>query len=1173
MAVAILAMPARALADTVTIGQSDFDNAGGHLELTSADDRTYVLSENVVGSIDMYVTVADAKLTLDLNSHTLRCPASADRIAISIIVPKESGNLFHIKDGAVIQESDKVAIRTENKGLVNRETRLENLDVTAVNHACVSQESTGSVTIIGGSYTTLNTGDNNACVLYNGSTKMSIGGGTRVTLKGGGDTILGTEWPYADGIFLKDCSFSQSPRVEGIYTDRSQAFYKAAGDDAYWEVVPKNEELLCRDDCNYYVKRVVMWSVFDMPYYYYYFEDKDEAAAFKEKYSDVFSNLYTLIFTFSFNPDNGDLPTKLTVHYGDVVSRGSFDGGNDPVHDPYVFQGWKKDGKDDYDFSSKVTGNVTVNASWGVPAASINGKGYLTLEEAVEAASSGSTIVLFRDITRTERLNITDKGGIRLDLNGKTMTYSGSGAAIVVENTALTISDSDESDGGQINGASGCIQLNSGVLSIEGGTYTSNSVAIAALDGSLSISGGTVQSSSVDYDVTLTDAVGTVSGGYIKGYVRVNSDSDLRVTGGSFGTDTNRPSVPKGYHMLKGSDGRYTVAAHTWPNSYTYNGNGTHSRTCTAEGCNETDTAQCWGTTATCVKGRVCYTCGGEYTEPDSDNHVSAANEWTTDALKHWHKCTACGEVYPGTEADHTFTWVTDIEPTVSAPGREHEECSVCGYKNGNERAIPQLDGDAPAISGLTEGVAYDGATTFTVTDPDGDLVSVVAGGQTLTPGEDRKTYTLPNLGENIEVVAADANGNTTSVTVSSYADHDWTAWTSLGGTHERTCKHDGCTVKVQRGTCTGGEATCSAKAVCETCQGEYGDVDRSNHVAASEDWATSATRHWHKCTACGEVYPGTEADHTFTWVVDIEPTVTTEGSEHEECSTCHYKSGRTHVIPKYAGEAPVITGLTEGLAYDGVTTFTVTDADGDLVSVTANGESLAVGDDGSYTLPNLGENIEVVATDANGNTTKVIVSSYDDHNWSNWVHLGDGTHERTCRHSGCAVKTEQGVCTGGEATCSAGAKCEVCGYTYTDVDPENHVSVSEDWKHDDDAHWHVCNDCGAVLNKSEHVFEDRSDDDYTWRECTTCGFIKDKTQKPDSGDDDDDGKGDDEDDKGKDDQDGGSDEPDSGSDSKKVSPAKGDTLPATGDPSICAFGLVLAGAAVTAAGAYRRKR
>ena len=98
------------------------------------------------------------------------------------------------------------------------------------------------------------------------------------------------------------------------------------------------------------------------------------------------------------------MPTSLTVHYGDVVSKDQFNDGNDPTYDPYVFQGWKKDGTSDYDFSSKITKSVTVNASWGAPAATVNGKGYLTLDEAVDAAYSGSRLSLRDKTAQAARL-------------------------------------------------------------------------------------------------------------------------------------------------------------------------------------------------------------------------------------------------------------------------------------------------------------------------------------------------------------------------------------------------------------------------------------------------------------------------------------------------------------------------------------------------------------------------------------------------------------------------------------------------------------------------------------------------------------------------------------------------------------------------------------------------
>lgn len=949
---ALLVMPSRTLADTVTIGQSDFDNAGGHLTLTTSGERTYKLSGNVEGSVEMYVTAENAKLTLDLDGHTLRCPASADSIAINILAPNDIGGFLTVTNGAVVQEADKAAIRSENVHFQPL-TVLQDLSVTATNQHCVEQAGSTQTDIVGGSYTTLNTGDSNASVIYCARDIVKISGGTRITLNGGDNIVeYVPSTTEAGGIYFRgECSLSQVPDPTMFTTGGSYTFYKKAGADEYWQVVERDDDFLSRSDCNYYVNHSELW--FN---YYWYFEDKDEAQAFRDAYPDRFSEVYTLIFKFNFNPDNGDLPTSLTVHYGDVVSKDQFNDGNDPTYDPYVFQGWKKDGTSDYDFSSKITKSVTVNASWGAPAATVNGKGYLTLEEAVDAAYSGSTVILFRDITRTDRLNITDKGSIRLDLNGKAITYSGSGSAIVVENTALTISDSTKSEGAQINATSGCVQLNSGTLSIEGGTYNSSSVAIGVSDGSLSITGGTIQSTASDYDVRLLDnATASVGGGYLKGYVKVISDNALRVTGGSFGTNANKPSVSTGYHMLQGSDGRYSVGAHVWPNSYTYNGNGTHSRTCTADGCNETETAQCWGTMATCISGRVCYSCGATYTDPDPTNHAPASSTWNSNATKHWYTCTGCGEIYPNTEATHVFTWKVDVEPTVSTKGSEHEECSVCGYLSGNTRTIDELDGTSPVILGIIEGVAYDGVTTFTVTDPDDDLVSVVAGGRTLRP---------------------------------------------------------------------------------------------------------------------------------------------------------------------------------------------------------SNGDA--------YTLPNLNTSFEVIATDAHGHQAKVKVSSYEDHEWSEWASLGNGTHEQTCAHNGCTVVSERQNCTGGEATCSAGAHCDVCGAVYTDTNPDNHVNLG-DWEHDDEAHWRTCTDCGAILDKSEHELEDASDSDYTWRECTTCGFVTDKTAKPDSGGDD---KGD-EDDKGGGSDDSGSEE---SSDSEKITPAGGTILPTTADPLTCTLGIALAGAAALTVGISRRK-
>ena len=54
--------------------------------------------------------------------------------------------------------------------------------------------------------------------------------------------------------------------------------------------------------------------------------------------------------------------------------------------------------------------------------------------------------------------------------------------------------------------------------------------------------------------------------------------------------------------------------------------------------------------------------------------------------------------------------------------------------------------------------------------------------------------------------------------------DHSWGEWTSNGnGTHKRTCSLD--SSHTETGSCSGGKATSTEKAVCETCNTAYGEL------------------------------------------------------------------------------------------------------------------------------------------------------------------------------------------------------------------------------------------------------------------------------------------------------------------------------------------------------------
>ena len=131
--------------------------------------------------------------------------------------------------------------------------------------------------------------------------------------------------------------------------------------------------------------------------------------------------------------------------------------------------------------------------------------------------------------------------------------------------------------------------------------------------------------------------------------------------------------------------------------------------------------------------------------------------------------------------------------------------------------------------------------------------------------------------------------------------DHDWGDWTSNGdGTHTRTCKRDA--THTETGDCTGGEATCMAKAVCEVCGGAYGETDPDNHAdGCYPEWTISKTEHQQKYTLCGQVIVAKEK-HTFSdWNVTKKATTKRKGEKERTCEVCEYQEFKT--IPVKGGK------------------------------------------------------------------------------------------------------------------------------------------------------------------------------------------------------------------------------------------------------------------------------
>ena len=135
----------------------------------------------------------------------------------------------------------------------------------------------------------------------------------------------------------------------------------------------------------------------------------------------------------------------------------------------------------------------------------------------------------------------------------------------------------------------------------------------------------------------------------------------------------------------------------------------------------------------------------------------------------------------------------------------------------------------------------------------------------------------------------------------------------------------------------------------------------------------------------------------------------------------------------------PVITGIEDGKTY--CETQTVTIDEKHIDTVTVNGTAVELDENNSFTLaPTDGEQ-KIIVTDKAGNTAEMTVTVHDGHTFGEWTSNGDGTHSRECTVDGCkGVETKE--CSGGKATCTEKAVCEVCGKAYGKPDSNNHTDL-----------------------------------------------------------------------------------------------------------------------------------
>ena len=159
------------------------------------------------------------------------------------------------------------------------------------------------------------------------------------------------------------------------------------------------------------------------------------------------------------------------------------------------------------------------------------------------------------------------------------------------------------------------------------------------------------------------------------------------------------------------------------------------------------------------------------------------------------------------------------------------------------------------------------------------------------------------------------------------YGGHAWGEWSSAGnGTHTRSCTNY-CR-EVDTANCTGGTATCSAKAVCEVCGEEYGEKDSNNHDleqhAAKAPTCTEIG--WNAYETCSRCDHTTYAElpalnHALEQHAAKAPTCTEKGwNAYETCSRCDHTTYAELPALNHDYQAVTVEPTCEA---DGYTVFT----------------------------------------------------------------------------------------------------------------------------------------------------------------------------------------------------------------------------------------------------------
>ena len=332
-------------------------------------------------------------------------------------------------------------------------------------------------------------------------------------------------------------------------------------------------------------------------------------------------------YTITFDTAGGSEIAPITQDYGTAITAPA-----DPTREGYTFIGWDREIP-----TTMPAENITLKAKWkdiekptGEIIISENSwKAFLnnitfglffkdTQTVTITAADNSGTVfvsylVTDRDLSETELGSLVYRAyeePFRIDPNGEYIVY----AMLVDESLNITYLRSDRITLDNVQPVISGIE--DGKTYCEAQTVTINEKYIETV---------TVNGTAVELDENNSFILPAADG-----------EQKIIVTDKAGNTAEMTVTVNNG---------------HTF-GEWQSNGDGTHTRKCTVDGCNGLETKDCSGGKATCAEKAVCEVCGKAYGEPDPNNHTDlkhisakAATEDAEGNVEYWY-CSGCNQYY-----------------------------------------------------------------------------------------------------------------------------------------------------------------------------------------------------------------------------------------------------------------------------------------------------------------------------------------------------------------------------------------------------------------------------------------------------------------------------------------------------------------------------------------------